>query len=142
MTGNTFTNPSNELLHFKLSGEKNTYDVSFLLSNNDVKITCSCGARNIDNNCWHVQYILAGKTSRITGGDTKRHNELLTALAKTKQGKKMMDIASRKFEGDTTCRRCGSNKIVKIKTSLMARIWGLFKENRHTYFCKECKWTW
>lgn len=128
--------------HFELSGEKKTYHVLFQLNDNDLKITCSCGARNITNYCWHAQYIIAGKTSRITGGDTKRHKELLAELDKTEPGRKMRKISQRKFEGDATCRRCASNRIVKTKYSLIARLWSLLKENKHTYFCKDCKWTW
>jgi len=134
--------PNDQPYHFILSGEKNTYNVSFQLSGSDVMIKCNCGARNTSQQCWHVQYILAGKTSRITGGDVKRHDELLEALSHFDKGRNMLRVANRKFEGDTTCRRCGSNRIVKIKSSIIARFWGLFKETNHTYFCKECKWTW
>lgn len=128
--------------HFILSGEKGQHDVSFEITNSHIHSNCSCSRQAKNNYCWHQLYILAGKTSRITGGDTSRHKELLSHVASIKGGEKIIAAAQKKFFKDSSCRRCSSGRIVKIKTSPLAWIYCLFRENTHTYFCKDCKWTW
>ena len=104
---------------------------------------CTCGNNKQHHPCWHVQYVLAGKTSRITGGDTNKQKQAIENAAQTLNGKKIVRRAKKRFEHESHCRRCNSERIVKIKYSLMARLFTMFKDvHHHTYFCKECKWTW
>ena len=128
---------------FLFGGENGESCVTFSIDNNHLKVECTCGRSRGSELCWHGQYVLAGKTSRITGGDTNLQRELIRQAEDTKEGKKLVRLATKKFEGETHCRRCNSDRIVKIKYSPAARLYTLFREvTHHTYFCKKCKWTW
>jgi hypothetical protein len=128
---------------FVFEGEKGESRVTFAISQNHLTIECTCGRSSGREPCWHGQYVLAGKTARITGGDTSLQKELIQRAEETKEGKRLVSRAAKKFESETHCRRCNSVRIVKIKYSPAARLYTLFREvKHHTYFCKKCKWTW
>jgi hypothetical protein len=125
---------------FFMNGKKGNYEISFSLKDGHFSARCTC---KYAFPCQHVEYILAGRTSRLTGGDIELQGELLKAAEYNLEGKALMKKAKLKFAGETHCRRCSSTRIVKIKSSLHARFLSLFKEtSTHIYFCKSCKWTW
>ncbi len=71
------------------------------------------------------------------------HNEMITKAAVTAEGRFLLRKAKKKYAQETHCRRCNSQQIVKLKNSVLAKIYTLFRETKsHTYFCKDCKWTW
>ncbi|MBS1588911.1 MAG: hypothetical protein JST52_04790 [Bacteroidetes bacterium] len=126
--------------NFIIGGERKKYQTKFNFIDNQLEIECSCDHRDT---CWHALYILAGKTSRIVGGDMHLQGELIQRIANNSKGKQLIQQANRKFAGETHCRRCHSSRIVKLNKSLYARLCTLFKEtDNHKYFCKDCKWTW
>jgi len=126
---------------FEVSGEQGTYKVIFSIAGQTLETSCSCrSARR--KKCWHSMYVLAGKTSRITGGTTEDQMRLIHAADKTRNGPDEISKARKKFATETHCRRCNSSRVVKIEYSIIARLFMLFREGRHNYFCKECKWTW
>lgn len=125
---------------FVIGGEKGRYQVSFLINGDVMKTNCTCKHPPV---CWHVEYILAGKTARIIGGDYDRQDDLIKKAENTAEGRYLIRKANKKFEGETHCRRCSSPKIIKLKTSLSARFITIFRETKnHTYYCRDCKWTW
>jgi hypothetical protein len=136
----TYTNLSYQ---FKVGGENGENQVSFGIDEHGISIECTCGKSKRNTPCWHAQYILAGKTSRVSGSDVGHQKELIRKTENTREGRRLVEKARRKFESETHCRRCHSDRIVKIKYSPTARLFTLFKDvTHHTYFCKKCKWTW
>jgi DNA-directed RNA polymerase subunit RPC12/RpoP len=127
---------------FEVSGDKGTYHLSFRISEEIIDTTCSCRKGKSRKPCWHCNYVLAGKTSRIIGGDFQLQHELIRRMEHTKEGKRLLLAARKKFAEETRCRRCNSERIVKVKNSLWAQLFTMFRESRHAYFCKDCKWTW
>ncbi|HTM66605.1 MAG TPA: hypothetical protein VL093_09810 [Flavipsychrobacter sp.] len=125
---------------FLMNGKKGNYEVSFSIEDGHLSAGCTC---RYSFPCQHVEYILAGRTTRLIGGDVDLQGVLLKAAENTVEGRALMKKAKIKFAGETHCRRCNSTRIVKIKSSLTARFFSLFKEtSTHMYFCKNCKWTW
>ena len=128
---------------FYFGGENGESCVSFSVIQDHLTCECTCGRSRGTDLCWHGQYVLAGKTARITGGDMNLQKELIKQAEETREGKRMVRQAAKKFEGESHCRRCNSDRIVKIKFSPAARLYTLFREvTHHTYFCKKCRWTW
>lgn len=125
-----------------VSGERGGYTVKFHIQEpNKVEITCTCGRSNGgDYACRHARYVLSSKISKITSGDTDRLKELIERVKTIDKDK--VKKAERQYRDDAHCRRCNSNKIVKIKESPLAQLRLIFKEHNHTFFCKACKWTW
>jgi len=139
-TKNLTETPVNATYYFQVGGERGKYQVSFTIDNKHLKTACTC---KHENPCKHVDYILAGKTSRIVGGDTHKQAELIRAAQETEEGADIIRRARRKFAGETHCRRCSSERIVKLKHSLSARFFTFFKDtSNHSYYCRDCKWTW
>ncbi len=125
---------------FTVGGEKGTYETSFLISGDCLKTHCTC--RHLSP-CWHVEYVKAGKTSRIVGGDIHLQQEMIKNAAHTAEGRFMLRKAKKKYAQETHCRRCSNPNIVKLKESFGARVYTIFRETRnHTYYCRACKWTW
>jgi hypothetical protein len=126
---------------FNVSGEQGTYNAVFSISGETFESQCSClGAKR--KKCWHTMYVLAGKTSRIIGGDIDRQSDLIAEAGKIKNGRATIAKARKKFLTETHCRRCNGDRVVKIRHSILARLFMMFREGRHAYFCKECKWSW
>jgi len=139
-TNNLTETPVNIAYNFVVGGEKGQYDVCFVVDNQHLKSKCTCMRSSL---CWHVEYILAGKTSRIIGGDASLQGELITRADNIPDGRHLIRKAKKKFTGETHCRRCNSEKIVRLKSSLSALVFTLFKETtNHAYYCKGCGWTW
>lgn len=129
-----------EQFDFTIFGEKGTYRVTFLISGDIMKTNCTC---HHAPGCWHVEYVLAGKKTRIDPADADKQALLLERAGQTAEGRYMLMKAQKKFSVETHCRRCHSTKIVKLNQSLSAQIRTLFREKKHhTYYCKDCGWTW
>lgn len=127
--------------HFLVSGERGTYEASFKVGVNSLQTHCTCGLAT--SPCWHIEYILAGKTSRIVGGDTALQNEVVSQMERLPDTGKLLRKARKKYAGEMHCRRCCSAKIVQLSNSLVARLATLFRETEnHTYYCHKCGWTW
>jgi len=123
-----------------LGGERGTYETTFLISGDCLKTHCNC---KHPQPCWHIEYVLAGKTSRITGGDMAQQKEMIEKAESTAEGRFLLRKAKKKYAQETHCRRCSSQNIVKLKSSVLARLITVFRETKnHTYYCKDCKWTW
>ena len=132
--------PVTQTFEYTVGGEKGKYKVSFLIDGDHLKVSCTCGSKMP---CSHVEYILAGRTTRIASGDIQSQGTLMTLAEETIEGSKLMRKAKTKYAGETHCRRCSSDRIVKIKSSITARVFTLFKDTaNHSYYCKNCKWTW
>jgi hypothetical protein len=126
---------------FTIGGERGSYDVTFLISGDCLKTHCTC--KHQSRPCWHIEYVLAGKTSRIVGGDMHLQSEMIKEAETTAEGRFMLRKAKKKYAQETHCRRCSSQNITKLKDSVVARVATLFRETKnHTYYCKDCKWTW
>ena len=87
---------------FVIGGEKGRYQVSFLINGDVMKTNCTCKHPPV---CWHVEYILAGKTSRIIGGDTEQQGVLIQQAEITSEGLHLIRKARKKFAGETHCRK-------------------------------------
>lgn len=134
---------SNAVYQFVFGGEKNRYQISIMILDDLLLTECTCGKNTFEKPCMHCEYVLAGKTSRIIGGDIQLHDELLQKAVLTRNGKKLVDKSIKTYDGDKTCRRCTSKNIVKLRYSITAQMRTLFRETKHhTYYCKDCKWTW
>lgn len=132
--------PATRQFEYTVGGERVKYKVSFIVIGTHLKATCSCGKKMP---CSHVEYILAGRTTRISAGDVETQGTLMALAEQTVEGSRMMQKAKKRYAGETHCRRCSSDRIVKIRTSVVARVMTIFKEtSNHSYFCKNCKWTW
>ena len=134
------TNLSLDHCDFTITGHKGKHKISFTTSDGHLVMVCDC--RN-SQPCWHAEYILAGKTSRITSGDLSLQGELIRFAESTSEGRALISKARIRFAGETHCRRCSSERITKIRKSFSARLLTVFKDTtNHTYFCRSCKWTW
>lgn len=127
--------------HFTVEGEKGTYEVTYMISGDCLKTHCSC--KHQTRPCWHVEYVLAGKTTRVVGGDLDKQEEMIAQAENTAEGRFMLRKVKKKYGQETHCRRCTSQNITKLKDSVAARVKTIFRDTKHhTYFCKDCRWTW
>jgi|GEM_PF-1403588 len=133
--------PSVPVYRFMVSGERGAYEVSFIAHENMLKAHCTCGLTM--SPCWHIEYVIAGKTSRIVKGDPSLQNEVISLAESFPESRGLLRKARKKYAGETHCRRCSSSKIAKLESSLTARLATLFRETKnHNYYCRKCGWTW
>jgi hypothetical protein len=128
--------------NFNIQGGKGDYQIAFRLDDDEMDSTCTCSYQAAKKLCWHRNYILAGKTSKLTDEEIDNQALLISILSKTLGGQEMIKNARHIFGGRETCKRCNSVNVVDTKHSFWGKFMKLFITEDHRYFCKDCKWTW
>lgn len=131
----------NEYL-FDIQADKKIYRTAFLIAHNTVQSTCTCNEFSNKSNCWHIQYILAGKYHRLVKSSHHKQHEFLRKVARTPGGKQLISDARTSLIRKESCRRCGSANVVILRKSLLGKLISVFKPDGHSFFCKSCKWSW
>ncbi|RYD58191.1 MAG: hypothetical protein EOP56_04525 [Sphingobacteriales bacterium] len=128
---------------FDIKAESKVHKTTITVDEDRVVTTCSCNTAPGDSACWHAQYVLAGRSRRISkAADYAQQSQLLSTLSKTPAGQQVIQDAQSSFVRRESCRRCHSSNVIIMKKSIWGRVIGFTKPDSHRFYCKACGWSW
>lgn len=128
--------------HFRLDGETEVFNVSFVVDRDLIASACSCPACSGEDICWHRNYILAGKNQRLPEGEYDIQDALIAQLSRTKNGRVLLHRATLAFGEKERCRRCEKQEVINLKRGWLGKTIRIFLPKGRRYFCWACRWSW